>query len=72
MYVLLYTSTYLWSLTRGVIRIFRQDNILNLVQNTVCFLEIPTSLFPGLIGQILLEEIKQVNSLLVQVRKVSL
>ncbi len=42
------------------------------MQNTVCFLEIPTSLFSGLIRQILLEEIKKFNSLLVQVGKLSL
>ena len=41
------------------------------MQNTVCFLEIPTSLFPGLIRQILLEEIKKFNSLLVLVSKLS-
>ena len=42
------------------------------MQNTVCFLEIPTSLFPCLIRQILLEEIKKFNSLLVQVGQLSL
>ena len=42
------------------------------MQNTVCFLEIPTSLFSGLIRQILLEEIEKFNSLLVQVGQLSL
>jgi hypothetical protein len=39
------------------------------VKNTVCFLEIPSGLFPCLLWQILLEEIKEVNSFVMQFRK---
>jgi hypothetical protein len=38
----------------------------------VCFFEIPSSLFPGLLWKILMEEIKKFNSLLVQVGKLIL
>ncbi len=43
-----------------------QDNLAYLVQDTVCFLEVPTCLFSCFTWQILLEEIKQVDRFLVQ------
>ena len=55
-------------LTRRVVRISPEDPL----QDTVCFLEVPTCLFPSFTWQFLLEEIKEVNSFLVQVGKVIL
>ena len=41
------------------------------MQNAVCFLKIPLALFTRLVWEVFLQEIKEVNSLLVQFWKVS-
>jgi hypothetical protein len=63
---------YLRSLTRGVIRIAPQDDLSDLVQNAVRLLKIPLLLFPSLIRQVALQKVEELNSLVLQLRKLFL
>jgi hypothetical protein len=59
-------------LTRGVVRIAPQNDLPYPVKNAACRLKIPFGLFARLIWQVLLQEVKEIYSLLIQVRKLSL
>jgi hypothetical protein len=74
LYELVCTCTYLWSLTRGVIRITPQDDLrlLDLLQNAVCLLKFPLPLFACLVRQVPLQEVQKCNSLFLQFGKLCL
>ena len=68
-YILVYTCTYVWSLARTVVRIAPQHNFTDLMQDAVGLSEIPPGLFAGLVWQVSLEKVEEINSLLVQFRQ---
>ncbi len=70
--ILVYIRTYLRSLTRGVIRIAPEDDLLDLVQNAVRLLGIPLTLFPSLVRQVALHNVKEGYSLVLQLRNLVL
>jgi hypothetical protein len=66
----IHVCTYLWYLTRRIIHISPQHNFADLVQNAVCLFKIPFGLFLGLFQEVLLQEVKKIDSFLVQVRQI--
>jgi hypothetical protein len=72
MYSYLSVCTYLRRLTRGVVRIPPQNDLPYLVKNAVRLLKIPFGLFARLIRQVLLQDVKEINCLLLQVGKLCL
>jgi hypothetical protein len=51
---------------RGVIRIAPKDDLPDLVQNAVRHLKIPFALFPSLVGQVALQNVKEGHSLVLR------
>jgi hypothetical protein len=62
--VYIHICTYLWCLTQGVIRVSSQHNFADLVQNAMVLFKIPLGLFPGLIREVFLQEVKKVDCFL--------
>ena len=58
--------TYLWCLTRGVIRVSPQYNFADLMQNAVGLFKIPLALFPSLIREVFLKKVKKIDCFLLQ------
>ena len=65
----IHMCTYFWCLTRGIIRVAPQHNFADLVQNAMGFFKIPLGLFPGLIREVFLQEIKKIYRFLLQFRQ---
>ncbi len=66
--VYVHICTYLWCLTQGVIQVSPQQNFADLVQNAMGLFKIPLGLFPGLIREVFLQEIKKIDRFLLQFR----
>ena len=60
------TNTHLRRLTRAIVGIAPQDDLPDLVQNAVSLFEIPLPLFASLVRQVSLQEVKKLNSLVLQ------
>ena len=69
-YIQVYTGIYLWGLTQTIIWIAPQHYLPDLMENAVGLLKIPLGLFTSLVRQVLLQNVKEINSLLVQFGKV--
>ena len=70
--VYIHVCTYLWCLTRGVIRVSPQHNFADLMQNAVCLFKIPLGLLPCLIREVFLKEVKKINCFLLQLGQLCL
>ena len=66
------TNTHLQRLTRAVVGIAPQDDLPDLMQDAVLLLEIPLPLFASLVRQVSLQEVKKLNSLVMQLRELIL
>ena len=60
------TNTHLRRLTRAIVGIAPQDDLPDLVQNAVSLFEIPLPLFASLVRQVSPQEVKKLNSLVLQ------
>ncbi len=67
--VYMHICTYLWSLTRGVIRVSPKHYFADLVQNAMGLFKIPLGLFPGLIREVFLQKVKEIDCFLLQFRQ---
>ena len=60
----------LCTLTAGIVRVAPHDNLTDLVQYAVCFIEVPASLLTTLAREVALQEVQQLHSHFLQPSKV--